>query len=162
MRKSWGCCFRFQAFRPDMESEHIQKRHIEWIDLLKKAGQHYWQILPLGPTGYGDSPYQSFSSFGGNPYFIDLEELVREDLITKEQCESENFGEDPSAVDYEKIYQSRYPLLRKAYVRWKEKRNSAEDAEAVLDEETVWYCFYMAVKDHFHGEAGFTGMRISG
>ncbi|WP_349668885.1 4-alpha-glucanotransferase [Lacrimispora sp.] len=130
----------------------FSKEAYEWIDLLKKAGQHYWQILPLGPTGYGDSPYQSFSSFAGNPYFIDLEELVREDLITAEQCNLLDFGEDASSVDYEKIYENRYPLLKQAYESWKGKGNLAEAISETLSEETVWYCFYMALKDHFQGK----------
>ena len=60
----------------------------EFVDFLKKAGQTYWQILPLGPTGYGGSPYQSFSTFAGNPYYIDLEELIEEGYLTSKQCES--------------------------------------------------------------------------
>ena len=64
----------------------------EFVDQLEKAGQQYWQILPLGPTGYGDSPYQSCSTFAGNPYFIDLDELVREGLLTKEECTSWQLG----------------------------------------------------------------------
>ena len=76
----------------------------EFVDQLEKAGQQYWQILPLGPTGYGDSPYQSCSTFAGNPYFIDLDELVREGLLTKEECTSCSWGDDPGYVDYEKIY----------------------------------------------------------
>lgn len=131
----------------------FSKEAYEWIDLLKKAGQHYWQILPLGPTGYGDSPYQSFSSFAGNPYYIDLEELVREDLITAEQCNLLDFGEDTSSVNYEKIYENRYPLLKQAYASWKGKGNLAEAVSETLSEETVWYCFYMALKDHFQGES---------
>lgn len=130
----------------------FSKEAYEWIDLLKKAGQHYWQILPLGPTGYGDSPYQSFSSFAGNPYFIDLEELVREDLITAEQCNLLDFGGDASSVDYEKIYENRYPLLKQAYESWKGKGNLAETISETLSEETIWYCFYMALKDHFQGK----------
>ncbi|RFZ80839.1 4-alpha-glucanotransferase [Lacrimispora amygdalina] len=131
----------------------FSKEAYEWIDLLKKAGQHYWQILPLGPTGYGDSPYQSFSSFAGNPYFIDLEELVREHLISEEQCDLQDIGDDPSSVDYEKIYESRYPLLRQAYESWKDKGNSAGEFQETLGGETVWYCFYMALKDHFQGKS---------
>ena len=65
----------------------------EFVDFLAQAGQSYWQILPLGPTGYGDSPYQSFSTFAGNPYYIDLEELVKEGLITQEQCQSCDWGD---------------------------------------------------------------------
>ena len=63
----------------------FSKEAHEFVDFLEKAGQSYWQILPLGPTGYGDSPYQSFSTFAGNPYYIDFEELIEEGLLTKEQ-----------------------------------------------------------------------------
>ena len=61
------------------------------MDQLKEAGQKKWQILPLGPTGYGDSPYQSFSTFAGNPYFIDLESLIKEGLLTKDECDASRF-----------------------------------------------------------------------
>ena len=131
----------------------FSKEAYEWIDTLKRAGQHCWQILPLGPTGYGDSPYQSFSSFAGNPYFIDLEELIKEELLTKEQCDSFDFGNDPAAIDYEKIYEGRYSLLKVAYLHWKEEGNSPHEAQKELLEETYWYCFFMAVKDHFEGKS---------
>ena len=62
----------------------FSKEAYDFIDVLHDAGQSLWQILPLGPTGYGDSPYQSFSTFAGNPYFIDLDELVKEGLLTSE------------------------------------------------------------------------------
>ena len=65
-----------------------------FVDRLKEAGQSYWQILPLGPTSYGDSPYQSFSTFAGNPYFIDPEDLVERGWITDGQCEAYDFGRD--------------------------------------------------------------------
>lgn len=131
----------------------FSKEAYEWIDTLKKAGQRCWQILPLGPTGYGDSPYQSFSSFAGNPYFIDLEELIKEELLTKEQCDSFDFGKDAAAIDYEKIYEGRYSLLKEAYIHWKEEGNSPYEAQKELLEETYWYCFYMAVKDYFKGKS---------
>lgn len=67
----------------------FSKEAYEWIDRLKQAGQGFWQVLPFGPTGYGDSPYQSFSAFAGNPYFIDLEQLIREGLLTKEECDKD-------------------------------------------------------------------------
>ena len=95
----------------------FSKEAYDFVDILEKAGQRYWQILPLGPTGYGDSPYQSCSTYAGNPYFIDLEELIKEGLLTKEECDSCNWGEDPVYVDYEKIYNYRFPLLHKAYER---------------------------------------------
>ncbi len=87
----------------------------DFIDFLKKAGQSYWQILPICPTSYGDSPYQSFSSFAGNPYFIDLEYLCRDGLLTKKECDSFAWGDHPQYVDYGVMYQSRYALLRLAY-----------------------------------------------
>ena len=125
----------------------------EFIDILKEAGQSYWQILPLGPTGFGDSPYQSFSAFAGNPYFIDLERLTEEGLLTEEECLDVDFGEDQGEIDYKKIYEGRFPLLKKAYQRWKKKLGTDREvhqlAEQLLREETREYCFYMAVKDSF-------------
>ncbi len=102
-----------------------------FVDRLKEAGQQYWQILPLGPTGYGDSPYQSFSAFAGNPYFIDLEQLVREKLLTRAECNRADFGQDPGDIDYGKLYENRFPLLRKAYERWKVQQTGAGAPEAM-------------------------------
>ena len=70
----------------------FSKEAYTFVDQLKEAGQKKWQILPLGPTGYGDSPYQSFSTFAGNPYFIDLESLIKEGLLTKDECDAADFG----------------------------------------------------------------------
>ena len=92
-----------------------------FVNFLKEAGQKFWQILPLDPTGYGDSPYQSFSAYAGNPYFIDLDFLVKEELLTQEEIETADFGTDPTRVDYEKLYRGRSRLLEKAYIRFKEK-----------------------------------------
>ena len=75
----------------------------DFIDWLKEAGQSYWQILPLGPTSYGDSPYQSFSTFAGNPYFINLDALVEEGILHQEECDKFDFGDQADTVDYEKI-----------------------------------------------------------
>ena len=99
----------------------------EFIDQLKRGRQTYWQVLPMGPTCYGDSPYQSYSAFAGNPYFISLEELIAEGLLTREECETANLGTNPSYVDYEKMYQGRFPLLRKAY----HNSHIAENAEFI-------------------------------
>ena len=65
----------------------FSKEAYEFVDQLEQAGQQYWQILPLGPTGYGDSPYQSVSTFAGNPYFINLEDLIEKGLLTRGECE---------------------------------------------------------------------------
>ena len=132
----------------------FSKEAYEFVDRLKQAGQQYWQILPLGPTGFGDSPYQSFSAFAGNPYFIDLDALIREGLLTEEECSHVDFGGEARKVDYEKLHYNRLPLLKMAYSRWKEGRNEAEDADIPeLGEETAEYCFYMAIKDHFEGKS---------
>ena len=95
----------------------FSKEAYAFVDFLAEAGQRYWQILPLGPTGFGDSPYQSFSTFAGNPYFIDLETLIKEGVLTKNECEACDFGKDPETVAYGKLYEERYALLRKAYER---------------------------------------------
>lgn len=89
----------------------------EFVDWLKRARQKYWQVLPVGPTSYGDSPYQSFSAFAGNPYFIDLDTLVKEGLLTYEEINACYWGENPSKVAYDAIFYYRFPLLRKAFER---------------------------------------------
>lgn len=132
----------------------FSKSAYEFVDMLKEAGQKYWQILPLGPTSYGDSPYQSFSTFAGNPYFIDLDQLVEEELLTEEECQQSDFGKNPEQVNYGKIYKSRFKLLRKAY----ERAGVGED-NAFLQfkqENDYWlrdYALFMAVKDRFGGVA---------
>lgn len=130
----------------------FSKSAYEFVDQLKVAGQRYWQILPLGPTGYGDSPYQSFSTFAGNPYFISLEDLIEEGVLMKEECDSADFGSDPSSVDYGKMYKERFPLLRKAY----ERSNISQNSEFLkfVEENAYWvydYAIFMALKDLFGG-----------
>lgn len=131
----------------------FSKEAYEFVDTLKKAGQQYWQILPLGPTSYGDSPYQSFSAFAGNPYFIDLDELVKEKLLTEDECKAADFGNDPRDIDYGKIYYNRFPLLKTAYKRWLEQGHTGAAAKEKLRCETADYCLYMAVKNHFEGKS---------
>lgn len=121
-----------------------------FVDFLKAAGQRWWQILPVGPTGYGDSPYQSFSAFAGNPYFIDLEMLIEDGLLTKAECEAVDWGADPARVDYKKIYDNRFLLLKKAADRGLPRDRDA--VEAFAAENAGWirdYALYMAVKRHF-------------
>ncbi len=133
----------------------FSKEAYAFVDTLREAGQRYWQILPLGPTGYGDSPYQSFSAFAGNPYFIDLDTLAEEGLLTKEECREADPGMGPRYIEYAILYERRFPVLRKAFGRWLEKLGR-EKAEELLQErllkETWEYCFYMALKDHFQDE----------
>ena len=91
------------------------KEAFKFVDFLAQAGQKIWQILPLSPTGYGDSPYQSCSAFAGNPYFIDLDALKEEGLLTAAQLKAEKWGTDPKEVDYGTLYVSRFKVLRAAY-----------------------------------------------
>ena len=89
----------------------------EFVDFLARAGQSCWQILPIGPTSYGDSPYQSFSSYAGNPYFIDLDDLAEDGLLEREDYQSITWGDDPACVDYALLYTRRYPVLERACQR---------------------------------------------
>ena len=91
-----------------------------FIDWLIQAGQEYWQVLPIGPTGYGDSPYQSFSTFAGNPLLIDLDELVRDGLLTQTICSEADYGADPTFVDYDKVARSKMALLKLAFSKFSE------------------------------------------
>ena len=121
----------------------------DFVDFLHAAGQRYWQVLPLGPTSYGDSPYQSFSAFAGNPYFIDLDLLVAEKLLTRRDI-PRKWGDSPDDIDYGRIFEARFPVLRKAFSRSTHK--SAPDYADFLQENAFWvndYAEYMAVKEHF-------------
>ena len=125
MDKTAGILFAISSLPSKYGIGCFSKEAYKFVDWLVEAGQTFWQILPLGPTGYGDSPYQSFSTFAGNPYFIDLETLISEGLLTREECDSVDFGTDEQSVDYEKQYNGRYVLLRKACERSGHK-NSTE------------------------------------
>lgn len=137
----------------------FSKEAYDFVDKLAEAGQQYWQILPLGPTGYGDSPYQSFSAFAGNPYFIDLDQLVKDGLLTEKECTEADFGDDERDIQYGKLYENRFPLLRMAFLRWM-KRQGEKGAGGIreffakeLMPETREYCFYMAVKNDLGGKS---------
>ena len=130
----------------------FSKSAYDFVDWLKAAGQTYWQILPLGPTSYGDSPYQSFSTYAGNPYFIDLEVLIEEGVLTREECEKADMGEEEGTIDYKKMYEGRYPLLRKAY----ERSNISQNPDYIrfMEENGWWlsyYALFMAVRGRFDG-----------
>ena len=122
----------------------------DFVDFLRQAGQSWWQMLPLGPTGYGDSPYQSFSSYAGNPYFIDPDLLRRDGLLTAQEIASLAWGSDPARVDYAALYENRFVLLQKAAERgW--ARDRAE-VQLFARQNAQWlpdYALYMAVKRHF-------------
>ncbi len=126
------------------------KAAYDFIDFLRKAGQKCWQVLPLGPVGYGDSPYQSFSTFAGNPYYIDLELLAEEGLVSPEMLGSLDWGGMDGKVDYEKIYDNRFAVLKAACLSRGDKEKAAAAAFAERNHEWVYdYALYMALKQLF-------------
>ena len=144
----------------------FSKEAYDFVDFLVESGQKFWQILPLGPTGYGDSPYQSFSTFAGNPYFIDLQEFIDNGWLSAEECDEayeeyyesnewyKKAGDDEknNHVDYEAQYHARFSLLRRAYER-SYIESDKDYAKFILDEE-YWlddYALYMAIKDSKNG-----------
>lgn len=127
------------------------KEAYEFVDFLVKAGQKYWQMLPLGSTGFGDSPYQSFSAFAGNPYFIDLDFLTKEGILNKKDYNTLDFGDNPEKVEYEKIFNNKMAVLRIAFS--KSKSRYKHKIEKFKREHGHWledYALYMAVKEKFH------------
>ena len=129
----------------------------DFVDFLAKAGQTIWQILPVGPTGYADSPYQSCSAFAGNPYFIDLDLLAADGLLTKKDYAAISWGGDAAHIDYGTLYEKRFAVLRKAYANFLKKRPVPGYETPYPDDwyrfqflSSDWlpdYCLYMAIKE---------------
>ena len=118
----------------------------EWVDFFSRAKQRYWQVLPLGPTSFGDSPYQSFSAFAGSPLYIDLELLCRQGLLKKGRCKRTDWGSDPSAVDYDRVRAGREKLLRKAFSRFEDQKA----LQKFRRQNKAWvedYALFMALKE---------------
>ena len=123
----------------------LGKEAYQFVDFLNKAGQSWWQILPLNPTNFGDSPYQSFSSYAGNPYFIDPETLIQEGLLTDSELAGFDFGSNPNEIDYEKLYNYRYEMLKLAFSRF----NADESYYKFCKENAFWldnYALFMTLK----------------
>ncbi len=150
MKRSSGVLMHITSLPGPYGIGTLGKDAYEFVDFLKNAGQKYWQLLPLGPTSFGDSPYQSFSSFAGNPYLIDLDLLVQEGLLEKEDFQNINFGSEREKVDYEKIYLRKLPVLKKAYEN--SKKAWVDEIIGFRQDHRDWledYALYMAVKKHF-------------
>ena len=149
MERSSGILLPISALPSPYGIGTMGKEAYAFADFLKSAGQKYWQLLPLGPTSYGDSPYQSFSTFAGNPYLIDLELLAQDGLLDAGELDSFNWGANPRYVDYGQIYVSRLQVLRKAFAAgWSrdgEKVNAFRQENKWLDD----YALFMALKNHF-------------
>ena len=130
----------------------FSKEAYAFVDFLKEADQKLWQILPLGPTGHGDSPYQSFSTFAGNPYFIDLDALVEEGLLTHAECEALDWGSHEEYVDYGKLYTCKFEILRLAFSRAELEQD--KDFFAFVARNYDWvidYALFMAIKNAHGG-----------
>ena len=149
----------------------FSKEAYDFVDFLEEAGQSYWQLLPLGPTSYGDSPYQSFSTFAGNPYFIDINTLIDEGLLTKKDAGRYNFGGSEEYIDYEKIYDSRFKLLKTAYDNFVKNSKSYADRAKKFEtykksRDNFWladYALFMALKNDNGGRSWNTweeGVRL--
>jgi len=150
MKRSSGILMHITSLPSPYGIGTFGKEAYEFVDFLVKAGQKYWQILPLGSTSFGDSPYQSFSAFAGNPYFIDLDFLSKEDLLQKKDYETLDFGHNPERVDYEKIFKSKMKVLKVAYNNAKNKYS--KNTEIFRENNKLWledYALYMAVKEKF-------------
>lgn len=122
------------------------KAAYDFVDFLKASGQSYWQILPVCQTGYGDSPYQSFSTFAGNPYFVDLDLLIEDGYLDKDDLKDYTIA-DNSSVEYGDLYKQRYPLLQKAMKKFLE--NPTDDYYDFINKHKHWlndYALYMAIK----------------
>lgn len=132
----------------------LGKEAYHFIDFLEAAGQRYWQVLPVGPTSYGDSPYQSFSAFAGNPYYIDLEQLIAEGLLTEKDVKAVKWQESCLQVDYARIFHNRFSVLKKAFAASNHRKTQAyqnfcEANDSWLEE----YSFFMALKKEFNDQS---------
>lgn len=130
----------------------LGKYAYQFVDYLKKYGQTYWQMLPICPTSYGDSPYQSFSTFAGNPYFIDFEKLESEGLLSHDDWAKVNWGDNKNYVDYGLLYVERHKVFAKIQENF--NKNIPADFEKYCSDNSFWlddYALFMAIKDAHNG-----------
>lgn len=146
-KRSSGVLLHISSLPGDYGIGDLGKGAYEFLDFLEAAGQTSWQILPIGITGYGDSPYQSFSAFAGNPYFIDLNELIDMGYLDKKTVDKADLGKSKHKINYEKLYFNKMPLLRIAYDHAKVKLS--HEMETFYNNERAWledFALYMAIK----------------
>lgn len=151
MKRSSGVLMHVSSLPSKFGIGTFGKEAFQFVDFLKNAGFKYWQVLPLGYTGYGDSPYQCFSAFAGNPYFIDFDDLVKEGLLTEEDYKNEFYGQSLESVDYGAIYNSKHKILREAYSNFKSTPNQKlrEEFKPFYEANDWWledFSTFMALK----------------
>lgn len=153
MRTS-GILMHISSLPSDYGIGTMGKEAYRFVDFLKNAHQRMWQILPVGPTSYGDSPYQSFSTNAGNPYFIDFDILAEKELLKKSDYSDISWGKNKKQVDYEVIYKNRFKVLRKAFDNFKKK--VPEKFNKFLSDNEKWisnYALFMSIKNENDGKA---------
>lgn len=150
MERASGVLMHISSIPSDYGIGTFGKEAYKFVDFLKLSGQSYWQILPLGQTSYGDSPYQSFSAFAGNPYFIDFDLLKEDGLLILEDYKNRDYGSLEDEVDYGKLFKERYEVLRLAFNRVDDSLK--EKIHLFYEKNKNWlkdYALFMAVKGHF-------------
>lgn len=150
MRRSSGILMSISSLPSEYGIGTLGRAAYDFADFLKAAGQRVWQMLPLGPTGYGDSPYSSVSAYAGNPYYIDLAALCEEGLLDKKELDALDWGSEDRLVDYGKIYSLRLNVLEKAFAAGAEKYSG--EIEEFKKKNAAWlpdYALFMALKRHF-------------
>ena len=155
MKRSAGILLAISSLPSNYGIGTFGKAAYDFADFLEAAGQKFWQMLPLGPTSFGDSPYQSFSTFAGNPYYVDLDMLIEDGLLKKEEVDAFDWGDSNNGnsqrVDYEKIYNARFSVLEKAKERgWEEYLDEIETWRRDNAEWIENYALFMALKRHFN------------
>jgi 4-alpha-glucanotransferase len=150
LNRGAGVLMPISALPSDYGIGTLGEESFRFVDFLKRIGCCYWQVLPVGPTSFGDSPYQSFSAFAGNPYFIDLELLKKEGLLKDEELKGIKWQKESDRIDYAMIYQHRFDILKKAFIRSTHKET--KEFEDFRIKNKYWlrdYSLYMAIKLHF-------------
>lgn len=151
MRRSSGVFLNISSLPSKDGIGTLGKEAYKFVDFLKKSGFSYWQILPFNPTGFGNSPYQSFSTFAGNPYFIDLQLLKKQGLLSYYDLKSYNY-EKKEFVDYGFLYNEKFKILRKAFKKGYLKL--LDEIEEFKENNRFWlndYSLFMSIKDHLNG-----------
>jgi 4-alpha-glucanotransferase len=154
MKRSSGVLLHITSLPSPYGIGTLGKNAHEFVDLLRECGHKYWQVLPINPVGYGNSPYQSYCAFAGEPLLIDLDDLVANGLLSKSKCEEADFGADESFVDFEKVIRVKMKLLNEAFESFKEDVGYL----AFIKEEAAWldnYALFMAIKEA-NGNVAFT------
>lgn len=156
MKRSSGILMHISSLPSPYGIGSLGREAYAFVDQLERARQSYWQVLPLGPTGYGDSPYQTFSAFAGNPYFIDLETLVGEGLLDHSALDAIDWGFPTRQVDYGKIYYNRFTVLKSAFARAMQDSEKMRALDDFSQKNADWledYALFMSLKDENGGVA---------